>query len=56
MGHLFGAVMVARTALGWVKQRWLRIEIHPSPVTLIVLALGVLWANQQAHAALLMRT
>jgi hypothetical protein len=55
---LLGAAMVARTAVGWIKHRWLRIEVHPSARTLLVLALLVagLWVNQQAHAALLMRT
>jgi hypothetical protein len=55
---LFGAAMVARVVVGWMKHRWLRIEVHPSHAALLVLALLVagLWANQQVHASLLMRT
>jgi Protein of unknown function (DUF2752) len=54
----FGAIMLARTGVGWVRGRWLRIEVHLSSAALIVLGalIALLWANQQAHATLLMRS
>jgi Protein of unknown function (DUF2752) len=53
-----GAVVLVRAGIGWAKGRWLRVKVHPSPLTLTALALlvGLLWAHQQTHAALLMHT
>jgi len=55
---VLGAVVLVRAGIGWATGRWLRVEIHPSRATLTVLALlvGLLWAHQQMHAALLMHT
>ena len=53
-----GAVVLLRAGIGWAKGRWLRFEVHTSPLTLTALAVlvGLLWAHQQAHATLLMHT
>jgi hypothetical protein len=54
----FGVVVLVRAAIGWARGRWLRVQVHRSPLTLSALALlvGLLWAHQQTHAALLMHT
>jgi len=53
-----GAVVLVRAGIGCARGRWLRVQVHLSPVTLTVSALlvGLLWAHQQTHAALLMHT
>jgi hypothetical protein len=53
-----GAVVVVRAGIGWARGRWLRVQVHLSPLTLTAVALlvGLLWAHQQTHAALLMHS
>jgi Protein of unknown function (DUF2752) len=53
-----GAVVLARAGIGWARGRWLRVQVRLSPLTLTASALlvGLLWAHQQTHAALLMHT
>jgi hypothetical protein len=55
---IFGVVVLLRAGIGWTRGQWLRLEVHPAPWTLTALALlvGLLWAHQQTHAALLMHT
>jgi hypothetical protein len=54
----FGVVVLVRASVGWTRRRWLRVQVHRSPLTPTALALlvGLLWAHQQTYAALLMHT
>ena len=55
---VFGVGVLVRAGIGWTRGRWLRLEVHRSEtlVAVLVVLVGLLWAHQQAHAALLMRT
>jgi len=49
------ALALGRWLVGWLTGRWLEVRVRPSRVAWAVAAVAVLvlWANQQAHAALL---
>ena len=51
------AMLVVRGLAGRVTGRWIVLDWHLAPAGwgLVVVVVAVLWANQQAHAALLMR-
>jgi len=55
---LFAAVMLVRLAAGLSTHRWLDVRVHRSLGLRVALGMliAMLWINQQAHAALLMRT
>jgi hypothetical protein len=55
---VFGAVVLVRAAVGRSTGRWLELRFRWSATAYAALAVlvGLLWAHQQLHAGLLMRT
>lgn len=53
---LLAVAMILRVAIGAATQRWLHVDVRPRwwMIVLVVMGVGVLWANQLSNAALLM--